>query len=108
MSQRCNLLDANAPNPSVETLLHAYLPHVYVDHTHATAFLVLANIPQVQDAVQEIFGTRLALVPYIMPGFQLAKAAAEVYEANPDVEGLLLVNHGHFTFGLVLRSLTTG
>lgn len=97
--QRCNLLDCTAPTPSVETLLHAYLPHRYVDHTHATAMLALANLPCVMEACREIFGGRIALVPYIMPGFALAKAAAAVFEGNPRVEGLLLVNHGHFTFG---------
>ncbi|TKW64911.1 MAG: bifunctional aldolase/short-chain dehydrogenase [Paracoccus denitrificans] len=97
--QRANLLDSAAPNPSVETLLHAWLPHTYVDHTHATAFLTLANLPEVADVTREIFGTRLTLVPYIMPGFALAKAAADAYAANPQAEGLLLVNHGHFTWG---------
>jgi len=97
--QRSNLLDSTAPNPSVETLLHAYLPHKYVDHTHATAFLALANLPEVEAATREIFGGKLALVPYVMPGFALAKLAAETYEANPGIEGLLLVNHGHFTWG---------
>jgi rhamnose utilization protein RhaD (predicted bifunctional aldolase and dehydrogenase)/NAD(P)-dependent dehydrogenase (short-subunit alcohol dehydrogenase family) len=98
-AQRCNLLDSTAPNPSVETLLHAYLPHKYVDHTHATAFLVLANLPNAAEVAREIFGDRLGIVPYIMPGFALARAAAEVYEENPDVEGLLLLRHGHFAFG---------
>jgi rhamnose utilization protein RhaD (predicted bifunctional aldolase and dehydrogenase)/NAD(P)-dependent dehydrogenase (short-subunit alcohol dehydrogenase family) len=97
--QRSNLLDSAAPNPSVETLLHANLPHTYVDHTHATPFLALANLPELEDAVREIFGDRLSIVPYILPGFGLAKTAAEVYEANPEVEGLLLKNHGHFAFG---------
>ncbi|MDO5640877.1 MAG: bifunctional aldolase/short-chain dehydrogenase [Paracoccus sp. (in: a-proteobacteria)] len=97
--QRANLLDSAAPNPSVETLLHAWLPPRYVDHTHATAFLTLANLPEVAEATHEIFGDRLVLVPYIMPGFALAKAAAEAYAKNPGAEGLLLVNHGHFTWG---------
>ncbi|MEP0520281.1 MAG: bifunctional aldolase/short-chain dehydrogenase [Hyphomicrobiales bacterium] len=97
--QRCNLLDSTSPNPSVETLLHAYLPHKYVDHTHASAFVALANLPDPAAAVSEIFGNAIALVPYIMPGFQLAKVAADVFDANPDAEGLLLLNHGHFTFG---------
>jgi rhamnose utilization protein RhaD (predicted bifunctional aldolase and dehydrogenase)/NAD(P)-dependent dehydrogenase (short-subunit alcohol dehydrogenase family) len=97
--QRCNLLDCTAPTPSVETLLHAYLPHAVVDHTHATPMLALANLPDVAAVCREIFGESVALVPYIMPGFALAKAAAAVFEANPAVEGLLLVNHGHFTFG---------
>ncbi len=97
--QRANLLDSTAPNPSVETLLHAWLPPRHIDHTHATAFLTLANLPEVAEATREIFGDRMALVRYIMPGFALAKAAAQVFEENPQAEGLLLVNHGHFTWG---------
>ena len=101
--QRSNLLDSSAPNPSVETLLHAFLPHTFVDHTHATAFLALANLPNAEAAIREIFGDRLAVVPYIMPGFALAKKAAEVFDANPDCEGLILLKHGHFTFGDTAR-----
>lgn len=97
--QRLNLLDPSAPNPSVETLLHAWIPHKVVDHTHATAFLVLANLPEVAAVTRELFGDRLTLVPYVMPGFDLAKAAADAYDRNPDAEGLLLVNHGHFAWG---------
>jgi rhamnose utilization protein RhaD (predicted bifunctional aldolase and dehydrogenase)/NAD(P)-dependent dehydrogenase (short-subunit alcohol dehydrogenase family) len=97
--QRNNLLDSSSPNPSVETLLHAFLPHKYVDHTHATPFLILANLPKAGDICKEIFGSRLGVVPYIMPGFALAKKAAEVFEKDPTVEGLLLLNHGHFAFG---------
>lgn len=98
-AQRLNLIDPAAPNPSVETLLHAWIPHRVVDHTHASAFLALANLPEVAEATREIFGTRLTLVPYIMPGFALAKVAAEAFEKNPEAEGLLLVNHGHFAWG---------
>ncbi|MFD1157178.1 bifunctional aldolase/short-chain dehydrogenase [Roseovarius aestuarii] len=97
--QRSNLLDSSSPNPSVETLLHAFLPHKYVDHTHATPFLILANLPNAADICREIFGDRLGIVPYIMPGFGLARKAAEVFDENPKVEGLLLLQHGHFTFG---------
>ncbi len=102
-AQRLNLLDPNSPNPSVETLLHAFLPHRFVDHTHATAMLTLANQPRVHELCAELFGDRVALVDYIMPGFALAKAAADVFEANPGVEGMLLVNHGHFTFGATAK-----
>lgn len=97
--QRSALLDSKAPNPSIETLLHAFLPHKYVDHTHATPFLVLANLPNAKKVCHEIFGDRLGVVRYIMPGFELAKEAARVYDENPAVEGLLLLNHGHFAFG---------
>jgi rhamnose utilization protein RhaD (predicted bifunctional aldolase and dehydrogenase)/NAD(P)-dependent dehydrogenase (short-subunit alcohol dehydrogenase family) len=95
---RCNMLDASGPLPSVEILLHAYLPHRFVNHTHATAMLALANLPDAAVTVREIFGDTLVTVPFHMPGFELAKAAAEIYEANPQAEGLLLLNHGHFAF----------
>ena len=97
--QRANLLDPGSPNPSVETLLHAFLPHKFVDHTHATAILSISNQADGKERCKELFGDRIAIVPYVMPGFGLAKATAEVYEANPDVEGIILHQHGIFTFG---------
>jgi rhamnulose-1-phosphate aldolase/alcohol dehydrogenase len=97
--QRINLLDAEAPNPSVETLLHAFLPHKYVDHTHANAVLALADQEDGERLCREAFGGRMGYVPYIMPGFALAKLAKEVFESAPDVEGLVLLKHGVFTFG---------
>jgi len=96
--QRANLLDPGAPNPSVETLLHAFLPHKYVDHTHSTAVLSLADQPDAAERCADLYGRRMGLVPYIMPGFLLAKKAAEVFEADPAVEGLVLLKHGIFTF----------
>jgi rhamnose utilization protein RhaD (predicted bifunctional aldolase and dehydrogenase)/NAD(P)-dependent dehydrogenase (short-subunit alcohol dehydrogenase family) len=97
--QRANLLDPGAPNPSVETLLHAFLPHRYVDHTHSTAVLSLTDQPDGAARCADLYGRRLGLVPYIMPGFLLAKKAVEVFEADPAVEGLVLLKHGIFTFG---------
>jgi rhamnose utilization protein RhaD (predicted bifunctional aldolase and dehydrogenase)/NAD(P)-dependent dehydrogenase (short-subunit alcohol dehydrogenase family) len=97
--QRANLLDPGAPNPSVETLLHAFLPLKYVDHTHSTAVLSLADQPNAAELCAEIYGKRMGYVPYIMPGFALAQKAAEVYESDPAVEGLVLEKHGIFTFG---------
>lgn len=96
---RTNLLNAQAPTPSVETLLHAFLPHKFVDHTHADAVLAIANQPNPERVCAEVFGDSMALVPYVMPGFQLAKRCAEIYEENPDCEGFVLLNHGIFTFG---------
>jgi rhamnose utilization protein RhaD (predicted bifunctional aldolase and dehydrogenase)/NAD(P)-dependent dehydrogenase (short-subunit alcohol dehydrogenase family) len=96
--QRANLLDPAAPNPSVETLLHAFLPHKYVDHTHSTAVLSLADQPDAADRCADLYGGRMGIVPYIMPGFLLAKKAAEVFECDPAVEGLVLLQHGVFTF----------
>ncbi len=97
--QRRNLLDSKAPNPSVETLLHAFLPHKFVDHTHSTAVLALTDQPDGADICRDVYGERAALVPYIMPGFALAKACARVHARHPDVEGLILLKHGIFTFG---------
>lgn len=97
--QRINLLDASAPNPSVETLLHAFLPQKYIDHTHANAILALTDQPQGEKICRQLFGQRMALVPYIMPGFQLAKAALAVYREHPTAEGMILLKHGIFTFG---------
>ena len=97
--QRTHLLDASSPNPSVETLLHAFLPHKFIDHSHADASLVIANQPNAEEICREIYGKTIGVVPYIMPGFALAKLSAEVYEKDKAVEGLMLINHGLFTFG---------
>ena len=97
--QRENLLDPAAPNPSVETLLHAFLPHKFVDHTHANAILSLVDQPDGEAICADLYDGRMSVVPYVMPGFALAKMAADVYDAKPDVEGLILHKHGIFTFG---------
>src|SRR5215471_1995363 len=67
--QRASLIDPVAPNPSVETLLHAFLPHKFVDHTHASAVLSLVDQPDGALICDEVYGGRLGIVPYIMPGF---------------------------------------
>src|SRR5712691_9439896 len=100
---RENLLDPIAPNPSVEILSHAFLPHKFVDHTHASAVLSLTDQPDGEAICAEVFDGRAGLVPYLMPGFALAKKLADVYEAAPKVEGLILVKHGIFTFGADAR-----
>ena len=81
--QRGNLLDSTAPNPSVETLLHAFLPHKFIDHTHSTAILSVSDQPDGEDLCAEIFGDSMGSVPYIMPGFALAKSAASIYRQYP-------------------------
>lgn len=100
---RRHLMDPSAPNPSVETLLHAFLPHKFIDHTHSDAVLALADQPNAEEVLRSIYGEQVGIVPYIMPGFQLAKLAAEVYEAQPDVVGLVLINHGIFSFGATAK-----
>jgi len=98
-AQRTRLIDASSPNPSVETLLHGFLPHKFIDHSHADAILALVDQPDAAAICKEVFGARLGVVPYVMAGFALAKLAAEIYESDPKVEGLLLLQHGLFTFG---------
>ncbi len=71
--QRINLLDSTSPNPSVETLLHAFLPHKFIDHVHSTAVLALTDQPGGEVVVREVFGTRVAYVPYVMPGFAIGE-----------------------------------
>ena len=97
--QRINLLDSTSPNPSVETLLHAFLPHKFIDHVHSTAVLALTDQPDNKALVEEVYGDRVAYVPYTIPGFALAKAVAEVFDKHPKAEGLILLQHGIFTMG---------
>src|SRR5215467_8172994 len=97
--QRASLLEPTAPNPSVEILLHAFLPHKFIDHTHANAILSIVDQPDGEAICARLYDGRASIVPYVMPGFALAKRTADIYEAKPDVEGLILHKHGIFTFG---------
>jgi rhamnose utilization protein RhaD (predicted bifunctional aldolase and dehydrogenase) len=101
--ERANLIDPRAPNPSVEVMLHAFLPHKFIDHTHATAVLSLIDQPRGEQICAEVFDDRLAFVPYLMPGFGLAKKAIEVFERAGACEGLILSKHGLVTFGATAR-----
>jgi len=98
--QRAAMTDPNAPNPSVEAILHALIPFRYVDHTHADAVLAITNHPEGEKSVQEIFGNRVIVIPYVMPGFVLAKKVREITKGKnwQDYEGMILMNHGIFTF----------
>jgi len=92
---------AGAPAPSVEAILHAILPHKYVDHTHADALLAITNTPDGERRVREIYGSDTVIVPYVMPGFDLARHCARQFsaEARPGTIGMVLMNHGIFSFG---------
>ena len=102
-AQRQNLMDSAAPNPSVETLLHAFIPEKFIDHTHAVAVLALANQPDAEAVIARLYGNRVACVPYVMPGFDLARLAADIYDSQPSIEGLVLIHHGLFSFGPTAR-----
>jgi len=101
--QRANLIDPGAPNPSVETLLHAFMPHKFVDHTHASAVLSLIDQPDGEERARNLYGARMGYVPYVLPGFGLAKLAADEFDKDKRVVGLILAKHGIFTFGAEAR-----
>ena len=86
-------------NPSVEALLHAFLPPKYIDHTHADSILILTNQPEGANLVKKALGAGVAVLPYTMSGLPLAKAMAAQYEKRPDLEAIVIINHGIFTFG---------
>lgn len=96
--QKRNLIDIKSPNPSVETFLHAFLPFKFVDHTHSDAIMNVTNRPDGLKFSKKIFGKKVSIVPYVMPGFGLAKKINEVYSMNPNIDCLILMNHGIFTF----------
>ncbi|MFT7649129.1 MAG: rhamnose utilization protein RhaD (predicted bifunctional aldolase and dehydrogenase) [Candidatus Poriferisodalaceae bacterium] len=98
---RCNLLNASAPTPSVEAILHASLPFDAVQHSHADAVLALTNTSTGEARVRELWGDSVVVVPYVMPGFDLAKACVDCWadQAHDGTIGMILLNHGVFTFG---------
>lgn len=98
---RVGLTNPAAPDPSVEAILHALLPYPFVDHTHADAIVTLTNTPNGEARLRELYGERLVIIPYVMPGFKLAKACAELLarHAGAHTLGMILMSHGIFTFG---------
>ena len=98
--QRAAMTEPSAPTPSVEAVLHALIPFKFVDHTHADVVVTITNTPNGEDKIKEIYGESMLIVPYVMPGFILAK---KIYDMTKDVEweklqGIILMNHGVFTF----------
>lgn len=100
-AQRAAMIDPNAPTPSVEAILHAIIPFAFVDHTHADAVVTVSNTPDGARRIQEIYGDSVLVVPYVMPGFVLAKAVREMTRATDwnRLDGIVLLNHGVFSFG---------
>ena len=97
---KASMVDPGAPAPSVEAILHALIPLRFVDHTHTDAVVAISNTPRGEEFLQGIFGDSVLILPYVMPGFVLAK---QVFEATRDVDwsrlqGIVLLHHGLFTF----------
>jgi len=103
--QRSALLDPGAPDPSVEAVLHAIIPAKYVDHTHADVVVALSNTPNGEADLHAIFGDRVLIVPYVMPGFALAKTVRDLSQGVDwsQCEGMILLHHGVFTWGDTAR-----
>jgi len=99
-------LDPSSPQPSVESLLHAFLPHRAVQHSHADVIVTLTNAPDNETRVREIYGDSVVVIPYVMPGFDLAKLASTLWaeQAHDATVGMVLLNHGLFTFGESTRA----
>jgi len=98
--QRTAMLDPAAPNPSVEAILHALIPFTFVDHTHADAVVTLSNTPDGEQVLRELYGERMLVFPYVMPGFILAR---DIYLRTRDIDwsqydGIILLHHGVFSF----------
>ena len=96
-TQRRLLLDPHAPNPSIEAVLHAIIPHKHVDHTHSNAIVSLTNQPDGEDIIRDLF-PETTIVPYVMPGFILAQKVQEKLDESSGAKHLILMCHGIFTF----------
>ncbi len=101
---RLNQLQVTAHSPSVETLVHAFLPHRFILHSHANAVLCLSNQPAGERLLQDALGDEVAILPYVTAGFRLAKEVARVFEARRDGRGIIVGKHGLFTFADDARS----
>ncbi|TMH80608.1 MAG: SDR family NAD(P)-dependent oxidoreductase, partial [Betaproteobacteria bacterium] len=100
-----HMLKAAAPAPSIETILHGLMPQKFVDHTHADAVLSVTNTRDGERRIREIYGKRCAVIPYLIPGFDLAQFCAKEFRAQGtrDTVGMVLLNHGIFSFGETAR-----
>ena len=98
---KTQMVKASAPSPSVETILHAILPFKFVDHTHAAAVVSISNTVERAALIREVYSDQVVIIPYIMPGFDLARLCAERFlaEATDNTIGMVLMNHGIFSFG---------
>jgi rhamnose utilization protein RhaD (predicted bifunctional aldolase and dehydrogenase)/NAD(P)-dependent dehydrogenase (short-subunit alcohol dehydrogenase family) len=102
---KTHMTHASAPTPSVEAILHAILPHRYVDHTHADAVITVTNTRDGAARIREIYGDTVVVIPYVMPGFDLARLCAREFAAHvhDGTVGMVLLNHGIFSFGATAR-----
>lgn len=98
------LMEPGSPRPSIETLLHAFLPQASVVHSHADAILSLTNQHDPVTVLHQAYGSEVVAIPYIRPGFLLSKQVAEAALGRPSVKGVVLLNHGLITWGSTLKA----
>jgi len=102
LQQRAAMTNPNAPAASIEAILHAILPFKFVDHSHANAISALTCSADGEARVKELYGNRVIVVPYVMPGFILAKTVADLIAGRDlkkeGIQGMVLLKHGLFTF----------
>jgi rhamnose utilization protein RhaD (predicted bifunctional aldolase and dehydrogenase)/NAD(P)-dependent dehydrogenase (short-subunit alcohol dehydrogenase family) len=109
-AQRAAMTDPGAPTPSVEAILHAIIPFRFVDHTHADAVVAVSNTDGGEERIREVYGDRVLIIPYVMPGFVLART---VFQQTRDLdwsrfEGMVLLHHGIFSWGEDARTSYEG
>ena len=95
---RTHLLDSRSPTPSIETLVHAFIPGKFIDHTHADAILALTNQSEGENLVSEALGEDVIVLGYVRPGFKLAQAVAEAIEVHPEKRAMVWMRHGLVTW----------
>lgn len=98
--QKEGMTDKSAPAPSIEAVVHAIIPYKFVDHTHADAVVTVSNTPNGKELIEQIYGDKVVVVDYVMPGFILSKAIVGAVKGREwsDIEGIVLLNHGIFSF----------
>jgi len=94
-----SVLEPKAPKPSIETLLHAFLPAKHIYHTHADAICALTDTTKSRKIVEEVYGENVAVVDYTRPGFLLSKRVSEAYRLQPGLRAIILDKHGLITWG---------
>jgi rhamnulose-1-phosphate aldolase/alcohol dehydrogenase len=97
--QSKSVLEPGAPKPSIETLLHAFLPPTHIYHTHADAICALTDTPNGVGIIEKVYGKNVAVIPYFRPGFLLSKKTGEAYVKNPGLRAIILDKHGLITWG---------
>jgi rhamnulose-1-phosphate aldolase/alcohol dehydrogenase len=102
--QAKSTLEPGAPKPSIETLLHAFIPAAHIYHTHADAICTLTDIANSRDVIHEIYGDDIVVVPYSRPGFLLSKRTGEAVAAHPRARAVILDKHGLITWGATAKA----